>query len=64
MSPNTLHDVVQISHLLEYKAGVNGLLDVARTSYKEGNVDAAQLANDLGGIHSYSPVYCSSPAKN
>ncbi|MCJ1401317.1 MutS protein msh4 [Xylographa trunciseda] len=36
------------------KAGVNGLLDVARTSYKEGNADAAQLANELGETHNLS----------
>ncbi|MCJ1395492.1 MutS protein msh4 [Xylographa bjoerkii] len=37
-----------------YAAGVNGLLDVARTSYKEGNADAAQFANELGDTHSLS----------
>ncbi|MCJ1286595.1 MutS protein msh4 [Xylographa opegraphella] len=54
MSPNPLHHVVQLYYLLAYKAGVNGLLDVARTSYKEGNTDAAQLANNLGETHSLS----------
>ncbi|MCJ1474638.1 MutS protein msh4 [Lambiella insularis] len=36
------------------KAGVNGLLDVARTSYKEANADAVQLANQLGETHNLS----------
>ncbi|MCJ1383895.1 MutS protein msh4 [Xylographa soralifera] len=36
------------------QAGVNGLLDVARTSYKEGNADAAQFANELGETYSLS----------
>lgn len=31
------------------QAGVNGLLDVARTSYKEANADAFELATQLGG---------------
>ena len=44
---------------------MNGLLDVARTSYKEGNADAAQLANDLGGIRRIIPIFhCSSTKKS
>lgn len=31
------------------QAGVNGLLDVARTSYKEANNDVFELATQLGG---------------
>ncbi|KAL8713558.1 MAG: hypothetical protein Q9220_002420 [cf. Caloplaca sp. 1 TL-2023] len=34
------------------KSGVNGLLDVARQSYKEANADAYQLVTDLGQTHS------------
>ena len=30
------------------KAGVNGLLDVARQTFKEANADAYQLVTDLG----------------
>ena len=30
------------------KAGVNGLLDVARQVYKEANADAFQLVTNLG----------------
>ena len=33
------------------KSGVNGLLDVARQTYKEANDDVYQLITDLGGIH-------------
>ncbi|KAL2045346.1 hypothetical protein ABVK25_012186 [Lepraria finkii] len=33
------------------KAGVNGLLDVARQTYKEANADAFQLVTDLGQTH-------------
>ena len=31
------------------QSGVNGLLDVARQTYKEANADACQLVTDLGG---------------
>ncbi|KAL8949223.1 MAG: hypothetical protein Q9222_004655 [Ikaeria aurantiellina] len=34
------------------KSGVNGLLDVARQTYKEANADAYQLVTDLGQTHS------------
>ncbi|KAI4195202.1 MAG: hypothetical protein LQ350_007324 [Teloschistes chrysophthalmus] len=34
------------------KSGVNGLLDVARQTYKEANADAYQLVTDLGQNHS------------
>lgn len=30
------------------QSGVNGLLDVARQTYKEANADAYQLVTDLG----------------
>ncbi|KAL8851849.1 MAG: hypothetical protein Q9221_003275 [Calogaya cf. arnoldii] len=33
-------------------SGVNGLLDVARQTYKEANADAYQLVTDLGQTHS------------
>ncbi|KAL8734427.1 MAG: hypothetical protein Q9181_003207 [Wetmoreana brouardii] len=33
------------------KSGVNGLLDVARQTYKEANADAYQLVTDLGQTH-------------
>lgn len=33
------------------KSGVNGLLDVARQTYKESNADAYQLVTDLGTEH-------------
>ena len=33
------------------KSGVNGLLDVARQTYKESNADAYQLITDLGTEH-------------
>ena len=34
---------------LTKQSGVNGLLDVARTTYKETNQDAFQLMTDLAG---------------
>ncbi|KAL8660171.1 MAG: hypothetical protein Q9202_006767 [Teloschistes flavicans] len=34
------------------KSGVNGLLDVARQTYKEANADAYQLVTNLGQTHS------------
>ncbi|KAL8867287.1 MAG: hypothetical protein Q9174_005758 [Haloplaca sp. 1 TL-2023] len=33
------------------RSGVNGLLDVARQTYKEANADAYQLVTDLGQTH-------------
>ena len=33
------------------KSGVNGLLDVARQTYKEANSDAYQMVTDLGTLH-------------
>lgn len=36
------------------KAGVNGLLDVARQTYKEANEDAFALANELNETHDLS----------
>ena len=32
-----------------FQSGVNGLLDVARQTYKEANADAFQMISDLGG---------------
>ncbi|CAO1602016.1 MutS protein msh4 [Xanthoria calcicola] len=38
--------------IFEISSGVNGLLDVARQTYKEANADAYQLVTDLGQTHS------------
>lgn len=37
------------SALTNTQSGVNGLLDVARQTYKEANADAYQLVTELGG---------------
>lgn len=35
---------------LFHQAGVNTLLDVARQTYKEASIDAAELVSKLSGI--------------
>ena len=44
-------DVDCANYHLTIQSGVNGLLDVARQTYKEANMDVYQLVEQLSGTH-------------